>query len=159
MKRSHLLVGAIILCSNLFAQPKGIEAYHKKFLTNQLAPRSWVKKRTAQAYYFAVEPETFARLAMLKELKKILIEYDKCFEQPDSDFSIGFDDVAHDDVTKIISKLYQGGNQLEYFFLVGEYTVSVSMGDVVNCISINKLNEKDLLSVQKNLEQYKLENQ
>ena len=118
-----------------------------------------MKKRTDQVYFFSVEPESFGRLALLKELKKVLSEYGKCFEQPDANFSIGFEDVGYEDVTKIISYLYQGGKQLDYFFLVGEYTIGVSMGDVVNCISVNKLNKKDQIWFQKNLEEDKLENQ
>jgi hypothetical protein len=151
MKNTQLVVGALILCSNLFAQPKGIDAYEKKFFTNQLMPRTWVKKRTDQVYYFSVEPESFGRLALLKELKKVLNEYGKRFEEPDDDFSVGFEDVDKEDITKIISYLYQGGKQLDYFFLIGEYTLGVSMGDVVNCISIYKLNKKELLYFQNKL--------
>lgn len=158
MKRSHLLVGALILCSNLFAQPKGVDMVKKELFTRKVHYYTLVKNRFKQKYFYITEATSFGRLALLKELKKVLSEYDKCFELPDLDYSVGFEEVNYGDVTKIISKLYQGGNQLEYFFLIGEYSISIMMGDVFNSISISKLNEKDQISVQNNIEQHKLDN-
>lgn len=153
MKTLFLFIGLQFISYLGLAQPKGIEAYQKKFSTKLLPTRTWVKKRTDQVYFFVGESTSFGRLALLKELKKVLIEYDKCFEQPDVDFSVGFDDVAYDDVTKFISYLYQGGKELEYFFLVGDYAITLFLGDVVNCISVSKLNEKELLANQQYLEE------
>jgi hypothetical protein len=158
MKKTHLVVGALILCSNLFAQPKGIDAYEKKFFTKKTLTRTWVKKRTDQVYFFAGEATSFGRLTLLKELKKILIEYDKCFEQPDADFSVGFEDVAYEDVTTIISYLYQGGKEFEYYFLVEDYAINLFLGDDINCISVSKLNKNELLADQKFLEELNQEN-
>jgi hypothetical protein len=151
MKKSSLIIGALIVSVSSFAQPKGLDDYGKELFTNRVNMSEWTKQIGAQKWYYIDEANALGRLQTLKEVKKILIEYDKCLESPDYDYSIGLDEVLYQDITKIVSLVSHEGFVTDYFYVVGEYGLNIVLNSSMSAITVYKLDRKAQKIHQENL--------
>lgn len=144
MKKTSLIIGALIVSVSSIAQPKGLDDYGKEIFTNRVNMTEWTKQIGAQKWYYVDQATAFGRLQTLKEVKKILIEYDKCIELPDYDVSIGFEDVLYQDISKIVSLVSLEGFVTEYFYVLGEYGLSILLNSSTCTMVVRKLTRKEL---------------
>ena len=144
MKKTSLIIGALIVSVSSIAQPKGLDDYGKEIFTDRVNMTEWTKQIGAQKWYYIDEATAFGRLQTLKEVKKILIEYDKCIELPDYDVSVGFEDVLYQDISKIVSLVSIEGFVTEYFYVLGEYGLSILLNSSTCTMVVRKLTRKEL---------------
>jgi hypothetical protein len=143
MKKTSLIIGALIVSVSSIAQPKGLDDYGKELFTNRVNMSEWTKQIGAQKWYYIDEANALGRLQTLKEVKKILNEYDKCIELPDYDVSIGFEDVLYEDITKLVSMVSHEGFVTEYFYVLGEYGLSILLNSSSCTMVVRKLTRKE----------------
>ena len=151
MKKTSLIIGALIVSVSSIAQPKGLDDYGKEIFTNRVNMSEWTKQIGAQKWYYVDQANSLGRLLTLKEVKKILIEYDKCLELPDYDYSIGLDEVQYQDITKIVSLVSHEGFVTNYLYVLGEYGLNFVLNSTTSAITVYKLDKTAQKIHQENL--------